>query len=171
SRFPRAQLLSLDLNEVVESALSVFAGRLENITVSVDLGRGIPNVVADREQMKRVIVNLIDNAAEAMIDSPLKRIFLRTAQTGPDTVELAVIDTGSGISAADKEKLFLPYFSTKGRGTGLGLAIVSHIIKEHHGRVRVEDNKPTGMRFIVELNTSPIPDSLSTEESGVVSAS
>ena len=169
SRFPRAQLVSVDLNEVVESAFSVFSGRLENITVSIDLARGLPNVVADREQMKRVIVNLIDNAAEAMIDSPVRRLFLRTAHTGPETVELAVIDTGAGISAADKEKLFLPYFSTKGRGTGLGLAIVSHIIKEHHGRVRVEDNIPTGARFIVELNTPPIADGLTREESGVVS--
>ncbi len=170
SRFPRAQLVSVDLNEIVESALSVFAGRLENITVSVELARGIPNVVADREQMKRVIVNLIDNAAEAMIDSPVRRLFIRTAQSGPETVELAVIDTGTGISAADKEKLFLPYFSTKGRGTGLGLAIVSHIIKEHNGRVRVEDNIPTGVRFIVELNTPPAADGLTREESGVVSA-
>ncbi|MFL6449840.1 MAG: ATP-binding protein [Bryobacteraceae bacterium] len=170
SRFPRAQLVPVDLNEIVESALSVFSGRLENITVSVDLARGIPNVVADREQMKRVIVNLIDNAAEAMIDSPVRRLFIRTSQAGPDTVEVAVIDTGIGISAADKEKLFLPYFSTKGRGTGLGLAIVSHIIKEHKGRVRVEDNVPTGVRFIVELSTGPMPDGLTREESGVVSA-
>ncbi len=105
-----------------------------------------------------------------MIDSPVRRLLIRTAQSGPETVELAVTDTGAGISAADKEKLFLPYFSTKGRGTGLGLAIVSHIIKEHHGRVRVEDNIPTGARFIVELNTSPIADGLTREESGFVSA-
>jgi len=167
SRFPRAQMLSVDLNEIVESAVSVFSGRLENITLSLDLARGIPNVVADREQMKRVIVNLIDNAAEAMIDSPVRKLFIRTAQSGPDTVELAVIDTGPGISAADKEKLFLPYFSTKGRGTGLGLAIVSHIVKEHKGRVRVEDNIPTGVRFILELNTSPMADGLTREESVV----
>jgi two-component system, NtrC family, nitrogen regulation sensor histidine kinase NtrY len=169
SRFPRAQLQSVDLNEVVESAVTVFAGRLENITVALELSRGLPNVLADREQMKRVIVNLIDNAAEAMIDSPVRKLFIRTAQSGPDTVELAVIDTGPGISASDKEKLFLPYFSTKGRGTGLGLAIVSHIVKEHKGRVRVEDNIPKGVRFIVELNTSPMPDGLTREES-VVSA-
>ena len=80
-----------------------------------------------------------------------------------------MIDTGAGISAADKEKLFLPYFSTKGRGTGLGLAIVSHIIKEHHGRVRVEDNIPTGARFIVELSTIPTTDSLTREENVVIS--
>jgi len=167
SRFPRAQLVSVDLNEIVESAVSVFAGRLENVSLSLELSGGLPNVIADREQMKRVIVNLIDNAAEAMIDSPVRRLFIRTAQSGPDTVELAVIDTGTGISASDKEKLFLPYFSTKGRGTGLGLAIVSHIVKEHKGRVRVEDNIPKGVRFIVELNTSPMADGLTREESVV----
>jgi signal transduction histidine kinase len=145
--------------------LTVFAGRLENITVALELSRGLPNVLADREQMKRVIVNLIDNAAEAMIDSPVRKLFIRTAQSGPDTIELAVIDTGPGISASDKEKLFLPYFSTKGRGTGLGLAIVSHIVKEHKGRVRVEDNRPKGVRFIVELNTTPMADGLTREES------
>ncbi len=119
--------------------------------------------MADREQMKRVIVNLIDNAAEAMIDSPVRELFVTTSQSAPETVELSVTDTGSGISAADKEKLFLPYFSTKGRGTGLGLAIVSHIINEHHGRVRVEDNYPTGARFVVELNTFPGADTMAVE--------
>jgi signal transduction histidine kinase len=68
-------------------------------------------------------------------------------------LELIVADTGCGISVTDKEKLFLPYFSTKNRGTGLGLAIVSHIIAEHHGRVRVEDNRPAGARFVVEIPT------------------
>ncbi len=153
SRFPVAQLAACDLNEVVESALAVFSGRLETLTVSANLDRRIAPVMADREQIKRVIVNLIDNAAEAMIESPVRKLFIRTAQPETEVVELAITDTGCGISAADKEKLFLPYFSTKGRGTGLGLAIVNHIIKEHGGRVRVEDNYPTGVRFIVELNT------------------
>ena len=71
--------------------------------------------------------------------------------TLPNFVELLVADTGCGVSADDKEKLFLPYFSTKGRGTGLGLAIVSHILAEHGGRIRVEDNRPVGARFYVEL--------------------
>ena len=153
SRFPVAQLAACDLNEVVDSALAVFAGRLDGITLAVNLDRHISPVMLDLEQMKRVIVNLVDNAAEAMIESPVRKLFIRTAQPEPDLVELSVTDTGCGISAADKEKLFLPYFSTKGRGTGLGLAIVSHIITEHGGRVRVEDNYPAGVRFIAELNT------------------
>ncbi len=153
SRFPSAQPVTADLNKIVESAIAVFAGRLDGIALSVELDRTISPVWADQEQIKRVVVNLIDNAAEAMMEAPVRRLFVKTSQSGPETVELAVIDTGCGISAADKEKLFLPYFSTKGRGTGLGLAIISHIVTEHHGRVRAEDNHPSGVRFIVELNT------------------
>ena len=152
SRFPAAQLVPTDLNDIVESAMAVFEERLDGISVSVDLDRNIPTVLADREQMKRVIVNLIDNAAEAMLQSPVRRLSITTEHTSADTVELSVMDTGSGVSATDKEKLFLPYFSTKARGTGLGLAIVSHIVTEHRGRVRVADNFPTGTRFTVELN-------------------
>jgi PAS domain S-box-containing protein len=152
SRFPSAQPVAADLNEIVESAMAVFAGRLEDIEVSVALDRKIPLVMADREQMKRVIVNLIDNAAEAMTDSPVRKLLVSTSQPALDLVEVSVTDTGCGISRADKEKLFLPYFSTKGRGTGLGLAIVSHIVHEHHGRVRVEDSYPRGARFVVALN-------------------
>ncbi|MGH9648577.1 MAG: ATP-binding protein, partial [Bryobacteraceae bacterium] len=78
------------------------------------------------------------------------------------SVELLIADTGCGISAGDKEKLFLPYFSTKGRGTGLGLAIVSHILSEHGGRIRVEDNRPAGTRFFVEVPAA-IFDTISAE--------
>lgn len=165
SRFPSAQPAPTDLNEIVEGALTVFAGRLEGIAVSLNLDRSIPAVMADKEQIKRVVVNLIDNAAEAMIDAPVRELLVTTSQAGAETVQLSVTDTGRGVSAADKEKLFLPYFSTKGRGTGLGLAIVSHIVTEHHGRVRIEDNYPTGARFVVELNalTSTDVSAIETE--------
>ncbi len=152
SRFPSAQPVPTDLNEVIKSVMAVFAGRLEGVTVSTALDEKLPLVMADREQMKRVIVNLIDNAAEAMSEAPVRKLLVATSQSLPDSVELSVTDTGCGISAADKDKLFLPYFSTKQRGTGLGLAIVSHIVTEHHGRVRVEDNYPVGARFVIELN-------------------
>lgn len=155
SRFPTAQPVATNLNDIVESALALFAGRLDGIAVSLRLDRKLPLVYADREQLKRVIVNLVDNAVEAMRESPARNLLVETTPCSPDLIELSVTDTGSGISAADKEKLFLPYFSTKGRGTGLGLAIVSRIINEHHGRVRVEDNYPAGARFIVELNAMP----------------
>ena len=151
SRFPAAQPAPADLNEIVESAMGVFAGRLEGIDVTLQLSPTLPSVMADREQMKRVIVNLVDNAAQAMENAPIRSLLVSTTHNGNDIIELTVADTGCGVSALDKEKLFLPYFSTKERGTGLGLAIISHIVAEHRGRVRVEDNQPAGTRFIVEL--------------------
>jgi PAS domain S-box-containing protein len=153
ARFPAAQLATSDLNEVVENALGVFRDRLDGIDVRKQLAENLPPVNLDREQFKRVMVNLVDNAAEAMQDSHVRRLTVVTQAT-PGAVEVIVSDTGTGVSPEDKEKLFLPYFSTKGRGTGLGLAIVSHILTEHHAPIRVEDNKPTGTRFIIELPVS-----------------
>jgi len=151
ARFPAAQPVRCDLNEVVESALAVFTGRLDGIALQADLAVGLPPVNVDKEQFKRVIVNLVDNAAEAMQDSVVKRIWIATRAGVADTVELTVADTGCGVSAEDKEKLFLPYFSTKGRGTGLGLAIANHILSEHNAHIRAEDNRPAGTRFIIEI--------------------
>jgi two-component system, NtrC family, nitrogen regulation sensor histidine kinase NtrY len=151
SRFPAAQPVPCDINEIVKNALAVFLGRLNEIDLRVELAPGLPPIHADPDQLKRVIVNLVDNAAEAMRDVPVKRMLVRTAPSSPDSIELLVADTGCGISPQDKEKLFLPYFSTKGRGTGLGLAIVSHILSEHGARVRVEDNRPAGARFYVDI--------------------
>jgi signal transduction histidine kinase len=98
-----------------------------------------------------VVVNLVDNAAESMQDSPLKHLHVATQATGDESIELTIADSGCGVSAEDKDRLFLPYFSTKGRGTGLGLAIVSRILTEHKATIRVEDNQPQGARFIVEI--------------------
>ena len=151
SRFPAAQPVPSDLNEIVKHALAVFLGRLDEIDLRVELEPGLPPVHVDPEQFKRVVVNLVDNAAEAMRDAPVKRLLIRTSIVSPDTIEVLVADTGCGVSPEDKEKLFLPYFSTKGRGTGLGLAIVSHILSEHGARVRVEDNRPAGTRFYVDV--------------------
>jgi two-component system nitrogen regulation sensor histidine kinase NtrY len=153
SRFPAAQLVRADLNEVVESALSVFAGRLDDIEVRTDFARDLPAVMVDREQFKRVVVNLIDNAAEAMQDSHVRQLYIVTQPGMSGTLELVFADTGCGITQEQHEKLFLPYFSTKGRGTGLGLAIVSHILADHDAHIRVEDNKPAGARFTIELPT------------------
>lgn len=152
ARFPAAHPVPGHLNTVVEEALAVFEGRLGEIALHRSLDENLPLVALDREQFKRVVVNLVDNAAEAMQEAALKELFVIT-QTGAtaETVELVIADTGCGITIHDKEKLFLPYFSTKKRGTGLGLAIVSHIVAEHHAQIRVEDNAPAGARFIIEL--------------------
>jgi two-component system nitrogen regulation sensor histidine kinase NtrY len=151
SRMPAAQPAPCELNEVVESALAVFTGRLEGIDLERSLAPGLPQVNIDREQFKRVVVNLVDNAAEAMTESLVRRIFIETRAGLADTVELIVADSGCGVTAEDKEKLFLPYFSTKGRGTGLGLAIVNHILSDHNAHIRVDDNVPTGARFTIEI--------------------
>ncbi len=151
SRFPAAQPVPCDLNEIVRNGIDVFADRLVKINLRLDLAPNLPLVQVDPEQIKRVVVNLVDNAAEAMHDMPVRNLLVATYASGPDTVELVVADSGSGVSASDKEKLFLPYFSTKNRGTGLGLAIVSHILAEHGASIRVEDNRPSGARFLVEI--------------------
>jgi len=155
SRLPAAQPVTCVLNEVVTSGLGVFADRLEGIEVRVDLAPDLPQVSIDPEQFKRVVVNLIDNAAEAMQESATKILTVQTraglGDGAGDTVEIIFSDTGCGITPEQKEKLFLPYFSTKGRGTGLGLAIVSHILTEHNANIRVEDNRPCGAWFTVEV--------------------
>ncbi|HWR51902.1 MAG TPA: ATP-binding protein [Bryobacteraceae bacterium] len=151
ARFPTAQPVPSNLNEAVEAALAVFAGRLEEIDIERDLAPDLPAVNIDRELFKRVVVNLVDNAAESMHESPLKRLYISTHATGADTIELIIADTGRGISPEDKDRLFLPYFSTKGRGTGLGLAIASQILAEHGASIRVDDNAPQGARFVIEV--------------------
>jgi C4-dicarboxylate-specific signal transduction histidine kinase len=136
----------------VQSALALFDGRLQNVRVQTFLASDLPKVLADPEAMKRAIANLVDNAAEAVQDSMLREIQISTALLErKDAVEIVVADTGHGVTEDVKEKLFLPYFSTKERGTGLGLTIVSRIIEDHGGSIRVEENAPLGTRFIVEL--------------------
>jgi two-component system nitrogen regulation sensor histidine kinase NtrY len=152
ARFPTAKLSAASPNEIVTEALSVFDGRLEGIRVRKDLAPDLPVVRADGELLRRVLVNLIDNAAEAMEGSAVKEMLLRTRfNSDREIVEIIVADSGHGISPEDKDRLFLPHFSTKDRGTGLGLAIASRIMAEHHGSIRVEDNLPTGAKFILQL--------------------
>ncbi len=119
--------------------------------------------MADPHAIKRAIANLIDNAAEAMQGSLLKEIEISTTLVASrDAVEISVADSGQGVTHESKERLFLPYFSTKERGTGLGLAIVSRIVEDHHGSIRVEENRPVGARFVIEL---PILDAVAAPAS------
>ena len=152
ARFPASRPQPASLNTLVEGALIMFNGRMEGIRVRTELARDLPAVMADPEAIKRAVANLVDNAAEAMQDAILKEITISTSLVASrDAVELAVSDTGHGVSRDVKERLFLPYFSTKQRGTGLGLAIVSRIVEDHRGSIRVEENKPVGSRFVIEL--------------------
>ncbi len=152
ARFPASQPQPSNVNAIVEGALAMFNGRLENVRVETDLAPDLPPVMADPESLKRALANLVDNAAEALRDSLVREVHISTALIEPrEAVEIVVADTGHGVTRDLKEKLFLPYVSTKERGTGLGLAIVGRIIEDHHGSIRVEENSPIGARFIVEL--------------------
>ncbi len=156
ARFPASNPHPADINEVIENALSMFNGRLDGIDVHKSLAADLPKVMADAEAIKRAVANLVDNAAEAMQDSLVREIQISTSLVASrDAVEITVADTGHGVTRELKEKLFLPYFSTRKRGTGLGLAIVNRVIEEHHGSIRVEENLPVGARFIVELPVVP----------------
>jgi two-component system, NtrC family, nitrogen regulation sensor histidine kinase NtrY len=150
--FPVSKPQPADINAVIENALSMFNGRLDGIDVRKSLASGLPKVTVDPEAMKRAIANLVDNAAEALQGSLVREIEISTALVASrDAVEITIADSGHGVTRELKEKLFLPYFSTKKRGTGLGLAIVNRVIEEHHGSIRIEENEPAGARFIVEL--------------------
>jgi two-component system, NtrC family, nitrogen regulation sensor histidine kinase NtrY len=156
ARFPVSQPVPSSLNRIVETALEIFDGRLANIVIHRDLAGDIPAVRADPEQMKRAVVNLIDNAAEALEASDVKEIWVRTrTDLDREMVYAVVADSGPGIPPEAKERLFLPFYSTKQRGTGLGLAIVSRIVSEHHGAIRVEKNWPSGTQFVIELPAEP----------------
>lgn len=166
-RFPAAKLLPTDANITIHEALEVFSGRLDGIQLNTSLEDDLPAVRADGPLLRSVIINLIDNAAEAL-EGATKREITVTTHLRPesDTIEIAVSDTGHGISPEDKDKLFLPHFSTKDRGTGLGLAIAARIISEHGGSLRVEDNRPVGSRFLIELPVAELSATAGTERSG-----
>lgn len=157
ARFPSARLSVANPNTIVADALAIFEGRLEGIKIRKQLAPDLPAVRADCELLRRVVVNLIDNAAEAMEGSAVKELTVQTnLNLDRETVQIIVADSGYGISPADKDKLFLPHFSTKGRGTGLGLAIASRIMAEHNGSICVEDNSPVGAKFILQLPVTEV---------------
>lgn len=152
--FPASHPRPSDLNAIVEDAVSLFGGRLGSIRVRRRFAPGLPLALADPEAMKRAISNLIDNAAEAMSASLLRELELATRLLDGGLLELTVSDTGPGLTDEMRERLFLPYFSTKQRGTGLGLSIAAKIVQEHGGTIRAEKNLPSGARFIVELKAA-----------------
>ena len=162
AQFPTAQPRPADLNTIIENSLALFAGRTQSTRIVRRLSPTLPLVLADAEAMKRALSNLVDNALEAMQHSLLRELRITTALLDSGLVELTVADTGAGLTDDMRERLFLPYFSTKQRGTGLGLAIAAKIIQEHGGTIRAEKNDPAGAKFILELRpasaTEPDPE-------------
>jgi len=155
AQFPAPQPRACSMNQIVEEALALFGGRLEGITVQRDLEPDLPAVMADPEAIRRALANLIDNAAEAMQGSLLRVLGLRTALVEDGSaVEVTVSDTGHGLTEEIRERLFLPYYSTKHRGTGLGLSIAAKIVQEHGGTISAEANTPKGACFMLRLRVA-----------------
>jgi two-component system nitrogen regulation sensor histidine kinase NtrY len=150
ARMPAANPIPSDLHKIIDSALGLYQGAYVDVSFDRQFAGDIPSARLDEEQIKRVFVNLIDNALEAMDRRGhivIGTRYLRDLRL----MRIDVADDGPGIPPEDKDKLFLPYFSTKRRGTGLGLAIVNRIVSDHNGYIRVEDNRPRGTRFVIEL--------------------
>jgi two-component system, NtrC family, nitrogen regulation sensor histidine kinase NtrY len=148
ARMPRPRPAPVDLPKLVGETLHLYRHLKPGVAVESDVDARLAAVWIDGEQIRRALINLLDNAVEAT-EAPGSVTVEAHAVNGH--LEIQVADTGRGIPPASKEKLFLPYFSTKGRGTGLGLAIVHRIVADHHGAIRVEDNAPRGTVFTVEL--------------------
>jgi signal transduction histidine kinase len=151
-----------DLNQLVEDTLRLYGGVLQRGTLQIErqFTKAVPAVRVDPEQIRQVILNLVDNAMEALGgpnatprpngDRPLI-VVLTMHDPRNSLVRLVISDNGPGVPEADRDKLFMPYYSTKGRGSGLGLAIVRRIIVEHGGTIEVTGAHPTGTTFTVEL--------------------
>ena len=153
ARLPATRLELGNLNDVVTQAVGLYEERLDGVSLKVELERDLPSAMLDVEQIKRVFVNLIDNAVEALVEATAeKQIAIATSHDAERSVlRVEVADTGHGIEPGDFRRLFEPYFSRRDSGTGLGLAIVQRIILEHGGHIRAERNHPRGAKFVIEL--------------------
>ncbi|PYQ10885.1 MAG: PAS domain-containing sensor histidine kinase, partial [Acidobacteria bacterium] len=150
ARLPAVTTVPCDLHALIDDSVALYDGIGGALKFEKRYDPRMPRVLLDPEQMKRVFVNLIDNARDAM--GGAGRITFTTAfHPELEALRVEVADEGPGILAEDRERLFVPYFSTKKKGTGLGLAIVNRIISDHNGYIRAENNHPRGARFIMEL--------------------
>jgi len=152
ARMPAPRAVPANLNAVLTDTLALYNGVVTGTAIERELAPGLPPVRLDVEQVRRVVINLVDNAIEALAGTPGGRIVVQTQHDAANAVARIVIaDNGPGVPPGDREKLFMPYYSTKRRGSGLGLAIVRRIVGEHGGSIEVGDNTPRGSRFVIEL--------------------
>jgi PAS domain S-box-containing protein len=160
ARMPAPRAVPANLNAVLDESLALYNGLFKDIHIDRQFAPALPPVRLDVEQIRRVVINLVDNAVEALggaqagarLDGEPARITIETVHDPANAVaRLVVADNGPGVPAADRDKLFMPYYSTKRRGSGLGLAIVRRIVAEHGGSIEVGDNSPHGSRFVIEL--------------------
>jgi two-component system nitrogen regulation sensor histidine kinase NtrY len=150
ARMPAPRAVPTDVHALLEDALALYRGLFTSVHLRSVFSPDLPTITVDPEQLRRVVINLIDNAIEAMDREGT--IEVSTEDDPPNrVVRIVVADDGPGIPVAERDKLFLPYYSTKQRGSGLGLAIVRRIVAEHGGSIDVSDNTPRGTRFTIEL--------------------
>ncbi|MEN8190550.1 MAG: ATP-binding protein [Thermodesulfobacteriota bacterium] len=150
ARMPKVNQEPAELPALVEETLFLYREAHKNIDFSLTSEDKIPTFSFDAEQIKRCLINLLDNGVAVLPDGGKIDIVL-SLDDEKDTVFIKVSDNGPGIPESDKPKLFEPYFSTKKSGTGLGLAIISTIVSDHSGYIRIQDNKPQGSTFVIEL--------------------
>jgi len=157
ARLPAMRPEDVDLHRVLEHTLTLYDGRMKDVQVVKTLAADVPILRLDPEQMKRVFINIFDNALEAMAGSQHPKVLeIRTSSRPRQrTVRVEIVDTGRGFPKEYQDSLFLPYFSTRKGGTGLGLAIVRQIITDHFGHVHAEPRLPLGTRIIIDLPLAP----------------
>jgi two-component system nitrogen regulation sensor histidine kinase NtrY len=153
ARMPAPRAVPTDLHQLLTESLALYNGIFTDVEIRRAFADDLPTVTVDPEQIRRVIINLVDNAIEAMDQHGTIDIETQHDRAN-NLVRILVADNGPGIPPAEREKLFLPYYSTKRRGSGLGLAIVRRIVAEHGGSIEVTDNTPRGTRFAIELPCS-----------------
>jgi nitrogen fixation/metabolism regulation signal transduction histidine kinase len=152
ARLPTVARVPQSMRELVDRTLALYDGRMDGISLSVDVPQDLPLVLMDSMQMRRVLINVIDNALEAMSNQPERSLRIHCDLARDSTMaRLTLEDTGTGILDEDRERLFTPYFTTRKDGTGLGLSISSRIVADHGGYIGVEPNVPRGTRFVIEL--------------------
>jgi nitrogen fixation/metabolism regulation signal transduction histidine kinase len=152
ARLPTVSRVPNSMKDLVDRTMALYEGRLDGVKVVIDVPADLPPILMDSLQMKRVLVNLLDNAIDALVGEPVQELLLRCEPVRDETMaRLTIADTGKGIASEDRARLFTPYFSTRKNGTGLGLAISSRIVADHGGYIGVEPNSPRGTRFVVEL--------------------
>ncbi len=150
ARMPEAKLVPQHINEVIEDVVALYRSAHKYVNIIVEAVNSPLMIKMDKDQIKRVFLNLFENAIEAMNNRG--NIWVTTTYDPEMTkVRIDIADDGSGIPSEDKDKLFLPYFSKKKGGTGLGLAIVDKIITDHGGNIRISDREPKGTVFTIEL--------------------
>jgi len=153
ARLPGPQFGSYQINEVLGDSAALYKEAHPEIEFRLELDSSLPAFEFDRDQIKRAVINLVDNAVQSLEGKPGQILLKTQAIPVMFTARIVVADTGKGIPRMARKLIFEPYYSTSGQGTGLGLAIVQRIVSDHYGKITVEDNQPKGTKFIIDLPT------------------